>query len=419
MNTTSPKPMTDPTGRSFLCYRRSRAQEAALLITAQHLHGIPTWQDAVDLETGPTESEIRQVLADPATANAILWITPDVADSDFIRKVEVPAVLSRVEANSGFFAVPVAAGGLDFAGAAEALGPHAAFHHVQGWNLVRADSDPIDHAFAAKVAFKILRRRLNEIHRRLLPEQPIRLRLSTRDPEPYASGTVLALNWQTHFTNRQAPVAVWEQQLYPALQNIGAAIAQEVPGRMIEASGKPSLVAAVALGVVFLAPRKLQIAWSQFIPDQTEQLWGLHSSRTPSQLRSATKHHDVNSTALAVLVGVSRGRKEVREDFTASLASLPPFRAVLEIAKPDDTRYVLANAAEALSAAYAIVEEIAKAKSELGDIRTIHLFLAVPAGLAMLIGQLMNGLPEIQLYEHVPGASPGPYRPAFKLNPSV
>lgn len=37
--------MTDPTGRSFLSYRRGRKDEAALLIAAQHDHGIPTWQD--------------------------------------------------------------------------------------------------------------------------------------------------------------------------------------------------------------------------------------------------------------------------------------------------------------------------------------------------------------------------------------
>jgi hypothetical protein len=411
--------MTDPTGKSFLSYRRSRAQEAALLIAAQHLHGIPTWQDIGDLDTGPTEAQVRAVLADPATANAILWITQDVAGSAFIQKVEAPLVLSRSEADDSFFVVPVAAGGLDFAGAATALGPQAAFHHLQSWNLVLADTDPIDCTFAAKLAFKILRRRLHEIHRRLPPDQPLKLRLSTRDPELYSPGTALVLNWHAHFTNREAASAVWEQRLYPALQNIGTAICQEVPGRSFEASGKLSLVAALVLGVVFLAPRNLRISWRQALPGQPDQLWSLHSNRTPSQLKATTTHHDVNSTALAVLVAVARRRSEVRDDFTASQASLPAFRAVLDLAKLDGTRYDLANPAEALDAAHAVADEIIKAKSNLGGIRAIHLFLAVPAGLAMLIGQLLNGLPEVQLYEHVPGASPGPYRPALKLNPSV
>lgn len=60
--------MTDPTGRSFLSYKRSRSAEAALLIQAQHDHGIPTWQDVRDLGSEPTEDELRRVLADPVLA---------------------------------------------------------------------------------------------------------------------------------------------------------------------------------------------------------------------------------------------------------------------------------------------------------------------------------------------------------------
>jgi len=413
------KIMTDPTGKSFLSYRRTRSPEAALLITAQHLHGIPTWQDIGDLENGSTEAQIREVLADPVTANAILWITPEVASSTFIQRIEAPPILLRVEANDGFFAVPVVAGGLDYSGAAAALGPTAGFHYVQGWNLELADTDPIDYAFAAKIAFRILRRRLKEIHRYSPPDQPLKLRFSTRDPELYYPGTALVLNWHTHFTNREAPTAVWELQLYPALRNIGTAICQEVPGRSFEASGKLSLVAALALGVIFLAPRNLRITWHQVIPGQPDQKWSLNSKRTPSQLESTTTYQEINSSDLAVLIAVARRRNEMREDFTASQVTFPAFRALLEIAKPDGTRYDLANPAEALDAAHVIVDAIVHTKSELCNIRTIHLFLAVPAGLAMMIGQLLNGLPEIQLYEHVPGSSPGPYRPAFKLNPSV
>ena len=72
--------MTDPTGLSFLSYRRGRAAEAKLLIEAQRDRGIPTWQDVTDLPSSPTEIELRRVLADPATANAILFVTPEVEE---------------------------------------------------------------------------------------------------------------------------------------------------------------------------------------------------------------------------------------------------------------------------------------------------------------------------------------------------
>ena len=45
---------TETTGRSFLSYRRKRRHEAELLITTQHDHGIPTWQDIRNLDEAPT-----------------------------------------------------------------------------------------------------------------------------------------------------------------------------------------------------------------------------------------------------------------------------------------------------------------------------------------------------------------------------
>ena len=45
----------------------------------------------------------------------------------------------------------------------------------------------------------------------------------------------------------------------------------------------------------------------------------------------------------------------------------------------------------------------------------IHLFEAVPAGLAMLIGQLLNTLGPVQTYEHIPTDATGIYRTAGLL----
>ena len=130
--------MTDPTGRSFISYRRSRIAEAALLITAQRARGIPTWQDVTNLGAVPTEAAIRAVLVDPTTADALLWLTPEVESSTVIREVEVPLIAKRVARQDGFFAVTAAAGGLDYDSAALAAGnPDVAY-----WNCVRRSTIP-------------------------------------------------------------------------------------------------------------------------------------------------------------------------------------------------------------------------------------------------------------------------------------
>src|SRR5262245_50020146 len=127
--------MTDPTGRSFLSYRRARKDEAALLIQAQHDHGIPTWQDVRNLGTVPTEDGLRGVLADPTTASAVLFVTPEVETSPVIREVEVPKIIQRAEAADGFFVIPLAAGGLDYAKAAEVTSNRLSAENLADWNL--------------------------------------------------------------------------------------------------------------------------------------------------------------------------------------------------------------------------------------------------------------------------------------------
>ena len=67
---------TNPTGCSFLSYRRSRLHEAKLLIQAQHELGIPTWLDVKNQDEGLIAHNLRSVLDDSNIANAILWLTP-------------------------------------------------------------------------------------------------------------------------------------------------------------------------------------------------------------------------------------------------------------------------------------------------------------------------------------------------------
>ena len=169
--------MTDPTGRSFLSYKRFRRDEAALLIQAQHDHGIPTWQDVHNLASVPTEDSLRQVLADPSTASAILFITPEVENSTVIREVEVPKIVQRAETRDGFFAVPIAAGGLDFVKAAEATSNHLSAQNLADWNMHKVPAAAVSPNHAADVANRVLIQRIEAIHRHFPQGIPLRIGL--------------------------------------------------------------------------------------------------------------------------------------------------------------------------------------------------------------------------------------------------
>ena len=414
--------MTDPTGRSFLSYRRTCADDAQLLVEAQHDVGIPTWQDVANLAEEPTEDAIRKVLADPQTANAILWLTPDVAESPMIRKVEIPEVLRRFsspgdgrggrEVGSAFFVTPVLARGLDYADADSVLEPRFA-SGLEDWNLRRmASPHPITAREAAQVAAWVLERRIERIHRSLPPEAPLRLSLFTREPAPFRPGEIaLSLDWSHRFDGREARPGAWDEHLLPALRTVALQIAAKAHGRRVEAEGRPALAACMALGCAFLATRYQPITWRQVFRG-SEQLWSLDAPPEESGFVAHTCSLDVNAQDLAVLVSVT---EDAEPAFASSGPDLPKLRALIHVRKPGGLPHRLASAGEAVDVADKVIAAIKAARRTYREVRCTHLFLSVPAGVALMIGQLANTLGPLQTYEHVPVDAVGRYRPAVRL----
>jgi hypothetical protein len=408
--------MTDTTGRSFLSYKRSRRDEAALLIQAQHDHGIPTWQDVHDLGSVPTEDELRRVLADPTTASAILFITPEVENSAVIREVEVPKIIQRAEPRDGFFVVPVAAGGLDFAKAAEATSNHLSAQNLADWNMHKVPASAISADHAAEIANRVLMQRIAAIHRQLPSGEPLRIGLYVRRPPAFAPGTALALDWSARFTEKEATPETWRDALLPALERIAKAIRQHAPGREVEAFGLPTLPAAAALGCAFLSTTGLRASWRQIAPGRDDQIWALAQPKENSGFKAQIMSKEPGARDLAVLVSVADNTEPV---FAAYQKNLPPLRALVHITRPGPYPHIIQTPGEATDVAHAVQDGMRTARREYGNIGTAHLFMAAPAGLAMLIGQLLNTFGAVQTYEHVTVDGSGQYRPAALLRPNV
>jgi len=406
--------MTDPTGRSFLSYRRVRRDEAKLLVQAQRDHGIPTWLDVENLATAPTEDELRRVLADQSIASAVLFITPEVEASPIIRNVEVAQIIRRAEAGDGFFVVPLAAGGLDYAKAAEATNNHLSAQRLSDWNMQKISGDTVSPATAAEVAHRVLVQRLQAIHRHLPQGERLRLGFFVRKPPPFAPGVALALDWSSHFAEKEATADIWQTTLLPALERTASAIRQHAPEREVEAFGLPTLPAAAALGSAFLNTSGLRLTWRQFMPDHTEQPWSLSQPRVDTGFKATVSGKDVSARDVAVLVSVADNAEPVFAAYQNKLSSL---RALVHITKPSNYPHRLTTPGEAADVAYIVQEGMRTTRRDYGDIGTVHLFLAVPAGLAVLIGQLLNTFGSVQTYEHVTVDGSGQYRPAELLRP--
>lgn len=406
--------MTDPTGRSFLSYRRTRVDEAALLIQAQHDRGIPTWQDVRNLGSAPTEDEIRQVLADPTTASAILFITPEVESSPIIRNVEVPHIVQRAETADGFFVVPLAAGGLDYGAAAEATSNHLSAQNLAYWNMTKASAPTVCPQTAGQIANRVLAQRLRAIDCFLPRGEALRLGLFVRRAPPFEPGIALALDWTERFTEKETTAEIWQKALLPALAEIAAAVRQYAPGRAIEAYGLPTLPAALALGCAFLSTGGIELRWRQTTQARPDQLWSVTQARKTSGFQFRASSHDPAARDIAVLISVA---DNVEPLFAATRKSLPSLRAVIHIARPGSYPHLINSPGEAADVAHIVQDALREARRQYGNIGTVHLFAAIPAGLAVLVGQRLNTFGLVQTYEHVGIDGSGCYKPAALLKP--
>ena len=409
--------MTDPTGRSFLSYRRSRIDECERLVVAQRERGIPTWRDVDDMNSEPTESELRRIIRDSSTANVVLWITPETAASPMIRNVEAPVALERHGKNDGFFIVPVAAGGLGYAGAAEAIKNHTSITDLGNWNVVKLDSDPATDADIARVVNQVLKQRLQAVDRHLLPDAPLRIALNTRQSVGHQLGQVLTIDWSHRFggiQSREATAADWQEKLLPALSDVSRAIQQNVPGRRLLVGGCCHCQR---------QPRSASILWR--LPDRTspgsseclmgaykcgaggpiERILGLLLLRLPAQWTQRIWRSWYPSTA------TSAAR------WPPPLPPLPgsaPMSTSSERTAPQSA--VLQTPGQALDVAEKTVAAVRNARHEYGITGRVHLFVAIPAGLSMLVGQMLNTLGPVQTYEHIQSDATGRYKPAALLN---
>jgi SMODS-associated and fused to various effectors sensor domain len=336
--------------------------EASLLIAAQHDHGIPTWQDQRDLLETPTGDELRRILSDRFTSSALLWITPDVESSEVIRKIEVPGILNRVRVQDGFFLVPVCAGGIDYKRAGEVVDQHLSIDNLGDWNLRRVKSDPIDAKEAAEVAGHILKRRVQAIHRQLDPSLHLAILLHTRNSPAFRSGIALALDWSEPFSGRETDSETWQEILLPALHEVATAIRLYGGGRRVVASGLPSIPAATALGVAFLAQAGQPIAWSQHTPGRPEQLWSLEAERENAGFTTKTTERDITAQDLAVLVSVT---DDVEPAFSQSSSSLPTFRAIIRIFSSEHKRFDITSPGQARDIATTVIDALRGARQHI------------------------------------------------------
>ena len=402
--------MTNPTGKMFVSYRRSQADIAEALVTSLHEHGIRTWQDISDLPTEPTQAEIRDVLKDPELAGGIVLVSGDVAKSDIILELELPGLYNRWKNEDGFFVVVALCPGIDYDDANEILSESPTLLDFSDWNMIKLGSAADTPAAADDVATAALTERVRLNHEQLDADHPLDVSLDTYGSPSHASRPAVTIDWSSYFADKPPTPYRWNQRLLPRLQRVIDLVEESAPGRPLRVRGQAHLPAAFALGRCLQTTRGIDTTWMQYSAGQHNS-WNLHTDQQDSGLESDLHVNDIAGSELAVLVSVTN---EVDAAVGRTKSTLPDFNGVLELSLSDGIGSSL-NASEAAHAAHVFRQKVQTALNELSATSTIHLFMAVPAGLAFLFGQQSNTFPEIQTYLLETSDGARTYHPAASL----
>ena len=410
--------MTDATGSIFISYRRSPARksgdlEALLVRDALRDRGIPTWRDLDDLDSAPTEDELNEVIGSVEIAGAVMLISPEIEKSDLVRKVEAPAIVDRFLRNDGFILQPVLIN-LDYNDADDILGHSGDFQKISLFNIDRIARPSLDDEDARRIARALLRQRLQAIQKQS-PSVPYSVGLFSRR-SPFSRGLTLSHDVTPYFTGRDAVPTAYEK-IETALHDSAIALAATGNRISVYAHGNAALPLGVLFGAIY-SPFVFDLVWKQATPGSEEEAWSISSE--VAEISTAIRITKGQPSSENLVLAIS-----VNADVTAAAAESlqaegTSYRAAISIGLTDGPlqRGCIISPQQGLKIARQAVDSARDQKALLRMKRAnLHLFLACPLGLAVLIGQDLNTFGECTVYEYRSDKIPA-YMPVHQFKPS-
>lgn len=396
--------MTNPTGRVFISYRRNRIGETTSLAVSLRNRGIPLWRDVDSLRNEPTEDAIREALGDPNTSGAVLWISPDVVNSNIIKHVEVPLAIQRYRRGDGFWLVTVLVGGADYHHLDEIFGGALGTEDLRDWNVTKIKTLTATDEDIVYLARRALKERFEAIAKLHADDVPARVAV-------YAKGTLapdmsrcLSIDWTSYFSGSSPSQEEWEL-MRSAWGDATKAIKTHLPAdRATLLSGTPSLPTSMLMGSGFSLRDGRPAKWLQRMPDGVNFEQWTHIQANGAQIArdlgwtESIRHGSANESALAVLINAS---DDTELAVGRSRDAVPRWRAVMSINRPEgrNARGLPLSASEVASVVHLTIDAVRNARQTIQPLTSIHFFIAGPAGLGVLLGAQLATLPPVITYE--------------------
>ena len=411
--------MTNSRGRYFISYRRSPArpygtEEAVLVRDALRNRGAPTWRDLDDLASEPTEDELVATLANQDIAGAVMLISPEGRSSPIIRNIEARRIFQRHRANDGFL-IKLVLIGLEYADANEALSGPGGFQNLSFWNLHRLKAKHLTESDANAIARELVKSRVMSIVDRGTNAQ-LDVGLFSRLPGSHGA-LDLSHDFSVYFVGRIAKPGTY-CRIENALLDTASALASTCDRVSIRGQGNAALPIGVLFGAIYSPLANFQLSWVQGLAGRDPESWSLSSECSDVLLETKVAYGNAASEDLVLALGVSASIESAVSEYINS-SDLRPRASIYATTKtgvvPQGIRL---SPQDGLSLVLQAVQDTRNLRDDIGLHRArLHLFLACPLAMAVLLGQKLNTFSQCVLYEHHPDRKPS-YERVHSFTPS-
>ncbi len=375
----------------FLSYTWADADEVDRLEALLRLRGVPVWRDRREMTFGTYNEDRAREGIERICSGFALYYTDEVLKSDFILKVELPAMDARRRRGvpPPFFAGAVLRRACSFESATAELAEAAGGINL-GTALGNHISDEDFEADQRRAANAIL-----DAYLRSELEGDPAIRIETRGEVPNANDALLHLCWSPpldHDITRHSQDA-WEKELLPALTDLRHALERVDVHRRLRVCGRLHLSAAFAIGWEFRQPTGWSLEFDhEFVPAETtlSDASGLDWRMTvePGPLGGEER-----------LVVCLHATQDVAEAMHEHRRELPPARATLHVYPPSgEPARDAVDKTQANALAAAIAAEVNRVRREHQASET-HLYLACPWPLAALLGWHLSSSGRVVMHE--------------------
>lgn len=385
----------DVFGPLFLSYRQSDGSETvAELAWLLRAAGIPVWRDKDDLPPGDTADRLREAMAD-GLSGATLVITEDIAASSIVRNIEAPKLID-LHRNDPRFQLLIANDVAKGTGSMDYLAPDRLLGRVED-DLKGVDQSATSTDGLFTIARKALAHRMAQHRAAVDAGGRFELTIQTRNIGQVYDRTGAQLDIRIRRSNHEKlPNPAGLEDLRRTLALLPDAITS-TGAQLVRVGGGAHLSVAFTLGIALPSSRIGQLQ----VVDQRSDVWAsgreANVSLTPTLQFDVAKHTAVHSSGgrprVAIYVDLLPTQSDAAferylDEFGDSLAAhgivRSPQRGLLDPSEAGAVASEVAGLVRQLSAAHSNAR--------------VDLLLAVPFGIAVLIGRLCNTL-RVRLFE--------------------